>query len=353
VVNGGLGPTSDDISAEAASYAAEKPLELYTEWIERLETFFRTRGIPMPESNRKQAMLPQSSIILDNPIGTACGFKLTFNQCDFYFTPGVPKEFKLMVEQQILPDLKEHYRDITGQDCSKLYTFGTSESALSDTLDKVILPDGYSLGYRSYLPYIEVKLFGPKNDLDNRIKVLQIVYKLIESSVVSVDESMQDHVAFLIQERQLSIATAEQSTYGALSQWLQSKEIAAQYCGHGWVLGENISVGGEGDNPLAACFALAGATKEKCATDIAIVTGKVENNTFTIALAAPEGEWGQTLTFNRQYSREDRTVIITAIAGDVLRRYFNSKPMFGQYSSVTREKEMFVPRGALSDSSSH
>ncbi|MEF1289732.1 CinA family nicotinamide mononucleotide deamidase-related protein [Vibrio sp. M260118] len=349
IVNGGLGPTSDDLSAEAASIAAEKPLVLYPEWIEKLKAFFSSRGLAMPESNHKQAMLPQDSLLLDNPIGTACGFKVVINDCDCYFTPGVPSEFKLMVEQCILPDMKNSHPDVSGQECSKLYTFGTSESALSDTLDKVQLPQGYTLGYRSYLPYIEVKLFGPKGDLDNRVKLLQIIFNLIENNVVSVDESMQDHVAYLIQERKQSIATAEQSTYGALSHWLQSNEMGAEYCGHGWVLGQRVSVGDDKDDPLAASFALAGATKDKCATDIAIVTGKVTDKTFSVALAAPEGEWGQVLTLNRQYNRVDRTSVITTVAADMLRRYLNSKPMFAHYSSLTRDKEMFVPRNALGE----
>lgn len=347
IVNGGLGPTSDDLSAQAAAEAAETELVLFPEWLEKLERFFAARGVTMPESNRKQAMLPKDSVLLDNPIGTACGFKVTFNNCDFYFTPGVPSEFKLMVDQQILPDMKQVHPDVVGLECSKLYTFGTSESALSDKLDKVQLPHGYTLGYRSYLPYIEVKLFGPKNDLDNRVKLLQIIFNLIESNVVSVDESMQEHLAFLIQEKKYSISTAEQSTFGALSQCLHSDSQAAQYCGHGWVLGERVAVGDANDDPLAAAFALAGATKDKCATDLAIVTGKVSDKTFSVAIAAPEGEWGQTLTLNRNYSRDEQVLVITTVAADMLRRYLSAKPMFASYSSLSREKEMFVPRSVL------
>ena len=63
--------------------------------------------------------------------------------------------------------------------------------------------------------------------------------------------------------------------------------------------------------------------------------------------AAPEGEWGQTLTFNRNYTREERTLVITTVAADMLRRYLNAKPMFVQYSSLSRNKEMFVPRSAI------
>ncbi|MBN3571683.1 CinA family nicotinamide mononucleotide deamidase-related protein [Vibrio neptunius] len=349
IVNGGLGPTSDDLSAEAAAQASDTELELYPEWLEKLEQFFSARGIAMPESNRKQAMLPHGSLVLDNPIGTACGFLLTFNDCDFYFTPGVPSEFKLMVESQILPHLQQRHSDVVGYECSKLHTFGTSESALSDKLDKVHLPEGYFLGYRSYLPFIEVKLFGPRDDLDNRIKLLQLVYNLIEANVVSVDETMQDNVGHLILDKKLSISTAEQSTHGNLSLWLHSNEAAADYCGHGWVLGNKVDVGKSDNDDLAAAFALAAATKDKCATDIAIATGKVTERTFSVAISAREGEWGQTLTFNRSFSRADQTIIVTTVAADMLRRYLSGKTMFPNYSSLTRDKEMYVPQSVIQD----
>lgn len=347
IVNGGLGPTTDDLSAEAAAIAAETGLVVYEEWVERLKAFFAARGVTMPESNMKQAMLPRGSVMIDNPVGTACGFKVRINDCNLYFTPGVPSEFKRMVEKEILPDMQKNFPIISGTDCSKLHTFGTSESALSDKLDKVSLPEGYMLGYRSYLPYIEVKLFGPKGDVERRVKLLQLIYKLIEEHVVSVDESMQQHVAHLMCEKKQSISTAEQSTFGRLSQWLHYDETASQYCGHGWVLGSQIEVGQDEGDALAAAFALAGATKEKCGTDVSIVTGKISDNAFSVALAAKQGEWGQTFTFNRQYSRAEQALVITTVAADMLRRYFESKSMFPNYSSLKRVKEMFVPQSAI------
>ncbi|WP_456297242.1 CinA family nicotinamide mononucleotide deamidase-related protein [Vibrio sp. AK197] len=347
IVNGGLGPTSDDLSAQAAALAAEKPLVLQTDWLKKLEAFFAGRGLPMPESNKKQAMLPEGSEMIDNPIGTACGFKLRLNECDLYFTPGVPSEFKLMVETLVLPDIQKQHPDNAGQECSRLYTFGTSESALSDKLDKVELPKGYMLGYRSYLPFIQVKLFGPANDLERRIKVLNVIFKLIEQHVVSVDEPMIEHLGLLLTERQASVAVAEQSTKGWLSNWLHSNENASKLCAHGWILGDHIDVGESDNDPLAAIFALAGATKDKCSTNLAIATGKVTDGQFSIGLAAPEGEWGQTLTFKRRYNDAEQKEVISTVAGDMLRRYLSGKAMFVPYSSLTRDKEMFVPRQVL------
>jgi molybdopterin-biosynthesis enzyme MoeA-like protein len=72
--------------------------------------FFAERGRPMAASNRKQAEIPQSAEMINNPVGTACGFAVQLNRCLMFFTPGVPSEFKVMVEQEILPRLRERFR---------------------------------------------------------------------------------------------------------------------------------------------------------------------------------------------------------------------------------------------------
>lgn len=346
VVNGGLGPTTDDMSAAAAASAADKKLVMFPDWLTRLESMFAKRGMPMPDSNLKQAMLPEGASIVDNPIGTACGFKVEINDAIFYFTPGVPSEFKLMVESQILPDLAKTYPEVAASECSRLYTFGLSESGISDTLDQLKLPEGYELGYRSYMPFIEVKLFGPKQDLETRVKLLQMVYKLLESNVVSVDEPMLAHLGHVMVEQKRTLSISEQSTKGYLSSWLQSDENVESCCGHAWVMAAQNNGIDESD-PLAAAFALAGATREKCATELSLVTGKLEDNRFTIALSSVNGEWGQVFEFYREFSREDARKLISVAAADMLRRHIENKPMFGSYSSLKRIKEMFIPSNVL------
>lgn len=76
IVNGGLGPTSDDLSAQAAALANHESLILHQEWVDKIEQYFSSRGKTMSPSNIKQAMLPQSATLIDNPMGTACGFKM-------------------------------------------------------------------------------------------------------------------------------------------------------------------------------------------------------------------------------------------------------------------------------------
>ena len=103
IVNGGLGPTSDDLSALAAATAKGEGLVLHEAWLKEMERYFHERGRVMAPSNRKQAELPASAEFINNPVGTACGFAVQLNRCLMFFTPGVPSEFKVMVEHEILP----------------------------------------------------------------------------------------------------------------------------------------------------------------------------------------------------------------------------------------------------------
>src|SRR5436305_8622824 len=103
IVNGGLGPTIDDLSQEIAAQAAGVDLVLNEDWLARMEDYFRRRSRVMPPNNRKQAMLPATAEVIDNPIGTACGFAVDIGRARFFFAPGVPRELRRMPEEQIVP----------------------------------------------------------------------------------------------------------------------------------------------------------------------------------------------------------------------------------------------------------
>ncbi|MGY2498328.1 nicotinamide mononucleotide deamidase-related protein YfaY, partial [Klebsiella pneumoniae] len=99
-----------------------------------------------------------------NPVGTVCGFVVSQmngqGRSQLFFTPGVPFEFKQMVREQILPRLKQLAGAQTDTELRRFYSFGISESALSDMLDAAPWPAGIELGYRSAMPLIELKLIG-------------------------------------------------------------------------------------------------------------------------------------------------------------------------------------------------
>ena len=95
IVNGGLGPTVDDLSQEVAAEACGVPLVLSDYWMKRMEESYARRGRVMPPNNRKQAMLPRDAEFIDNPIGTACGFAVTIGKARFFFTPPAAFSFAM------------------------------------------------------------------------------------------------------------------------------------------------------------------------------------------------------------------------------------------------------------------
>ncbi|MEF1339313.1 competence/damage-inducible protein A, partial [Vibrio rotiferianus] len=134
---------------------------------------------------------------------------------------------------------------------------------------------------------------------------------------------------------------------GHLTYWLNGDENVGKQFGHGWVLpGQNKTIMDEGDT-LAATFALAGATREKCGTDLALVTGKLDDGVFSVALSTSVGEWGALYKLSRKYLRDDQVKVISAAALDLLRRYLERKPMAAQYAFLEKVKEMHIPNSVL------
>ncbi|MBC7325307.1 MAG: CinA family nicotinamide mononucleotide deamidase-related protein, partial [Moorella sp. (in: Bacteria)] len=105
VIGGGLGPTEDDLSKEALADSLGISLRLHEEALKVVQRFFDERGLPMPENNLKQALVPEGGIVLDNPIGTAPGIILERAGKTYLLLPGPPSEFRLMVDHQVTPYL--------------------------------------------------------------------------------------------------------------------------------------------------------------------------------------------------------------------------------------------------------
>src|SRR5881409_1467183 len=161
IVNGGLGPTIDDLSQEVAAQAAGVELALNEEWLARMEEFFRRRSRVMPPNNKKQAMLPTTAEVIDNPIGTACGFALDIGKARFFFTPGVPRELRRMLEEQIVPRLLARSGSPGAIQLKRFHSYGLGESHVDALLQGVeeLVPDGSAkLGFRAHYPQIETKV---------------------------------------------------------------------------------------------------------------------------------------------------------------------------------------------------
>ena len=170
IVNGGLGPTLDDLSQEIAAKAAGVELALNEAWLAQMEAYFMKRARVMPPNNKKQAMLPAGAEVLDNPIGTACGFAVNIGKARFFFTPGVPRELRRMLEEQIIPRLLAKSGKQTAVYLKRFHSYGIGESHADTLLAGVeaLAPDGsVKLGFRAHYPQLETKLTARGVDRDD------------------------------------------------------------------------------------------------------------------------------------------------------------------------------------------
>ncbi|MEH8173888.1 CinA family nicotinamide mononucleotide deamidase-related protein [Aeromonas veronii] len=318
LVCGGLGPTADDLTAQAAAEAFDQPLTLFPNWLATIEARYASRGRPMPASNAKQAWLPQGCEILDNPVGTACGFVVThptsLGLSRLFFTPGVPFEFKQMVREQILPRLKQLAGAQIDTELRRFYTFGVSESALSDMLDAEPWPAGIELGYRSSMPLIELKLIGHGASAADMGSAERRLLDTISPWLVgSGDTEPAQQILALLQGKPLALLEGESG--GAL----------LALC--------------HGHPRLEANFStqLADELAQLPTTDagLQLTIGREGPEGVPLLLSADGMHIGQTVKVSHP-DPESRRKILAFAALDMLRRHMQGEPVLGDYRTLAR-----------------
>lgn len=325
IVNGGLGPTSDDLSAQAAAQANNESLVLHDEWLKVLERYFLNRGRKMPSSNIKQAMLPQSATLIDNPIGTACGFKMVINNCLLFFTPGVPSEFKEMIRTSILPDIKMIYPITERKLCYRLTTMGRTESDLGMEIETSLdIPDFITVGYRAAMPIIELKLTGPeskKSEMDNawhKIKSI-VADNLLCEGVNQGVSGLAQVVSRLLNEMNQSIVVIEQQSAGVIGYHLLEANAPV-------VKSEVVPFVME--EPLNYFSQV--LQNQKADIALGVVNFQEKNTEFTLVIVTKNQELHFKLKYTgRVQNNKIQQQILSAIALDGLRRYLLNLPIIG------------------------
>jgi nicotinamide-nucleotide amidase len=225
VVNGGLGPTVDDLSQEIAAKAARVELVLSEEWLARMKALFERRSRIMPPNNVKQAMLPETAEILDNPVGTACGFALDIGRARFFFTPGVPRELARMLDEQVVPRLLARAGAPATIYLKRLHSYGLGEShvdALLKGVEALAPGGGVKLGFRAHYPQLETKLTVRGRDRDEvRDKlapVLAEVRRRLGNFILAEDdETLEGNILKALGQGSFTLAIGETFTGGQIA----------------------------------------------------------------------------------------------------------------------------------------
>ncbi len=358
LVNGGLGPTTDDLSAEAMAMAKGEPLVECAEWRERLEGWMQQYGRMMSTNNMKQAMLPESAVMVDNPVGTACGFRVKLNRAWLFFTPGVPHEFKKMTHEQFLPFLQEEFGVAENVTLKKLLTIGHGESRLGDQIERLRMPEGITIGYRSSLPYNEIKIFARGAEATEAVPdIVDLVRHTLGDAVVAEDKpSLPAEIHSLMQNSGQTLSLAESCTGGLLASQLVDfagssaylQQALVTYCNESKMKLLQVSeatLEEHGAVSLQTVREMAQGVKNILGSDYALSTSGIAGpdggseekpvGTVAIGLSTPLGEWCQILQMPGR-SRGAIRSLACAAAYDMLRRALLGQDPIVEYPSMRR-----------------
>ncbi len=317
VVSGGLGPTADDLTAACAAQAAGVPMRTHEPWLAHLQArWARIRpNEQMPANNLRQADVPQTAEVLGNPDGSAPAFALRIDRCQFFFLPGVPREYHRIVDEMVLPRLVQG----TGSSILRsriLQCFGVTESKLDDLVAKIreAHPE-VRFGFRTKFPENHLSLSALAQDAGTAETNLAHVERECRE-VLGPFVYGQDGVTFAqavgeeLARRGETICPAESCTGGLLTQMLtevsgSSKWTAGAFVTYSnamkesalGVAGELLRRHGAVSEPVARAMAegarqRSGATWSPAITGVAGPDGGTPEKpvgTVWLALAGPSG----------------------------------------------------------------
>jgi len=301
-ITGGLGPTHDDITRSCILEYFQTDLVFDEQTFERIKKLFEKRNIPMPEINREQAMVPRIAKIIPNDYGTAPGYDITKNGKRFFVMPGVPYEMRGMMENTILPDLKNYIQSKNIFYNQKiLYTTGIPESALYTKLEDIRpLFDEVKVAFLPSQFGVKIRLSMRSNDEKFNLKKIKFLEEKIRERVgdyIYTDEDLpiEEVIGKILTERKLKLAVAESCTGGLICHRITNIPGSSNYFERGVVSYSNESkIEILGVNPET--IKNFGAVSEQTAIEMARGVRKISKADIGISTTGIMGPTGATET---------------------------------------------------------
>lgn len=243
IINGGLGPTVDDMTAQALAMAANVPITQHPDAIDHLLDWCKRRNYELNEPNKKQAMLPQGCDIIANETGSAVGFTMNIHGCQVYTTPGVPRELKHMMIHEILTHIQREFSINDTTAVSRFQVFGLGESTIQALVNEHLSdwPDYIELGYRAAMPNLEIKLTTHHQQAhDDKAKWQQKLTDILGAHVIGEGKiSMAKSLIDVLNVQHKQVTFAESCTGGLMSSFVTSESGSSNVFEAGFVTYSN------------------------------------------------------------------------------------------------------------------
>ncbi|MDR1760366.1 MAG: CinA family nicotinamide mononucleotide deamidase-related protein [Fibrobacter sp.] len=219
IVSGGLGPTADDKTRFLIAETLSRPLVYHAEWEARIQKQFSERSRPYSPENRVQAMFPEGAEVLENPVGSAPGFKIRQNGITFFMIPGVPSEAETLFELHIVPWLKA--KRSVPLFTREIHLMNIPEAELESCLKKVSFPDSVSWSSLPEPDGIIFRIYSHES-ADILSSVMSEAHRVLveNSQAVIFSENKDDlirRITDILQKRNETFGTAESCTGGLIA----------------------------------------------------------------------------------------------------------------------------------------
>lgn len=235
ITSGGLGPTLGDITKETMAELLGVELVLYEPSLKKIQCFFAHRHAHMPTNNQKQAMIPEGCHVLNNSCGTAPGILLEHDDKVIVHLPGPPHELKRMVQDELIPYLREHYRQDAVIVSRELHTYGWGESSVDEKLRDILLQQSNpTVALLARPGEILVRITAKARTEEEAEHLIDEMYTKIHArlgeAIFAIDnQTMEDVVAAALTKEKKTIALAESCTGGLVTSCLTDVAGASEY----------------------------------------------------------------------------------------------------------------------------
>lgn len=348
VATGGLGPTTDDLTAAAAARAAGVDLVRDESTLLSIRRKAEALGRSLTRGHEKQAEVPAGADILPNSAGTAPGFGVQINDTTIFFLPGVPREMRRMFTEQILPRVRPSAPNNTYQ--IRLRTYGLGESAIGERLDGIEAAfPGVTLGYRLFAPEVDVKVHARASTQSMARELALRAAADVKTRLGDVvygegDESFAEIIGRALRSRGFRLALAESCTGGLMahlltaypaSDFLVGAVVTYTTSAKTRLLGvAEDTLRGHGAVSAEVTAEMAEGARRLCGCEIAVaVTGVLGSSSGSSERAAGLCYWavshpGRTVIRERVFSgdRDEIQLAAAYAALDLVRRVAGGAP---------------------------
>ena len=226
ITGGGLGPTQDDLTREIVAKVTNRKLVLDQGLLDQIEKRFRSRGFIMTPNNERQAYIPEGSIAVQNPNGTAPSFIVEDPRGIVFALPGVPFELKWLFDNEVAPYLRRKFdlKETITYRVLKIADLG--ESSVDDRIGHLIANSrNPTVGVLAHPGQVDVRIAAKASSAEESAKLIapveHEVRKLLGNHVFAVDEQTMEEVLGIVWGRKNStIAVYEDLTSGLVSERL-------------------------------------------------------------------------------------------------------------------------------------